>query len=265
MLTNCTGLAALLYLAAGLSIVRAIRSGADRAPGWLRALVVCGVLLHAYAIQGEMFQSEAVHFGFGYAVSIAVFFAVIMLLIESWIHRLHGQFGIVLIVSAAGALMPVFFPGEPSASAQWSTFLRCHLLFALAAYSFMGIALVHAVLMSLQNRYLKAPAEESRFLASMPGLVVMERIFFRIVIFGFVCLTVVVLTGAVATGEVYGTFFHLDHKTILTWVSWVLFGILLLGRFCAGWRARRALVWFWAGFVVQVVAYLCYSFVQEVF
>ncbi len=265
MLTICTGLAALLYLAAGISIVRAMRSGAERAPGWLRALVVCGALLHAYAIQGEMFQPDTVHFGFGYALSITFFFAVVVLLIESWVHRLHGQFGIILIASAAGALMPVFFPGEPSAAAQWSTFLRCHLLFALASYSFMGIALVHAVLMGLQNRYLKAPAEETSFLASMPGLVVMERIFFRIVIFGFVCLTAVVLTGAFATEEAYGTLFHLDHKTILTWIAWVIFGILLLGRYCAGWRARRALVWFWAGFAVQVVAYLCYSFVQEIF
>ena len=69
--------------------------------------------------------------------------------------------------------------------------------------------------------------------------------------------------GAFATQEALGTYFSLDHKTILTWVAWVFFGILLAGRRIAGWRAKTALNWFWAGFVVFVVAYFGYSFVQE--
>lgn len=43
----------------------------------------------------------------------------------------------------------------------------------------------------------------------------------------------------------------------------MFFGILLAGRRVAGWRARTALNWFWAGFVVFVVAYFGYSFIQE--
>ena len=60
-----------------------------------------------------------------------------------------------------------------------------------------------------------------------------------------------------------GVYFLFDHKTILTWLAWVFFGILLAGRRVAGWRARTALNWFWAGFVVFVVAYFGYSFIQE--
>lgn len=52
---------------------------------------------------------------------------------------------------------------------------------------------------------------------------------------------------------------------ILTWIAWVLFGILLAGRRFAGWRAKTALRWFWAGFLVFVIAYLGYSFILEVF
>jgi ABC-type uncharacterized transport system permease subunit len=46
-------------------------------------------------------------------------------------------------------------------------------------------------------------------------------------------------------------------------VSWLIFGILLAGRIFAGWRARRALVWFWTGFIFLVIAYFGYSFVKE--
>ena len=118
--------------------------------------------------------------------------------------------------------------------------------------------------MALINRRLKSPTvERANFLDSMPALVVMERIFFRIVAVGFLFITLTLIVGALATQEAKGVYFLFDHKTILTWLAWVFFGILLAGRRFAGWRARTALNWFWAGFVVFVVAYFGYSFIQE--
>ncbi|MDO5531852.1 inner membrane protein YpjD [Sutterella sp.] len=261
-----TGLAALLYLAAGIAIVTAMKKGADaRASSLIRWPVLLGLIMHGLAIQGEMFQPESVHFGFGYAVSVMFFFAVIILLIESWVHRLHAQFGIVLIAAAFGAVFPAIFQGSAVAASGWTALFRWHLLTALAAYSFMVIALVHAILMSIQNRQLKSPGTANGFIDSLPGLIVMERIFFRIVGCGFVLLTLVLIMGAWVTKEAYGVFFQFDHKMILTWISWIIFGVLLLGRWLAGWRARTALRLFWAGFIVFVVAYFCYSFIVEVF
>ena len=103
--------------------------------------------------------------------------------------------------------------------------------------------------------------EDICFLDSLPGLVVMERIFFRIVAVGFVCLTLVLLTGSFATHEMKGTWLLMDHKTLLTWIAWVIFGLLLGGRRFAGWRAKTALNWFW----VLVIAYVGYSFIREIF
>lgn len=265
-ITICTFLAALLYVGAGTAIIAAMKGKEGRASSLLRAPVAAALLLHAYAIEGEMFAPQAVHFGFGLAVSVMFFFAALILLFESWVHRLHGQFGIILVGAAFGALFPTLFPGPALNAAEWTPAFRLHLLLAIAAYSFMTIALVHAVLMALQNRHLKHPTTaETSFLDSMPGLVVMERIFFRIVFIGFLFLTAVLVTGAFASKETYGVFIHLDHKMILTWIAWALFGVLLLGRRIAGWRAKTALSWFWAGFAALAVAYLGYSFILEVF
>ena len=179
---------------------------------------------------------------------------------------LFAGLAVSAVFAAFGALFPTLFPGPALNAAEWTPAFRLHLLLAIAAYSFMTIALVHAVLMALQNRHLKHPTTaETSFLDSMPGLVVMERIFFRIVFIGFLFLTAVLVTGAFATKETYGVFIHLDHKMILTWIAWALFGVLLLGRRIAGWRAKTALRWFWAGFAALAVAYLGYSFILEVF
>ena len=258
----------MLYLLSGIAIVSAMKKGADaKASSLLRWPVLLGLVLHGYALQSEMFQPEAVHFGFGYAVSVMFFLSVIILFVESCIHRLHGQFGIILIAAAFGCLLPVILPSPAIPASDWTRLFRWHLLAALAAYSFMAIALVHAILMSVQNRRLKSPGaalgEANGFVDSLPGLVVMERIFFRIVACGFVCLSVVLVTGAWVTMESHGVWFLFDHKMILTWLSWIIFGVLLAGRWLAGRRARTALRLFWLGFIAFVVAYFGYSFIVE--
>ena len=238
-LSLCTILAALLYLLSGIAIVSYMKGRDGKAPSWLRWPIIAALVLHGVAIEAEVFQGDIIHFGFGFAVSAMFFFAALILFVESIIHRLHGQLGIILIAAAIGAVFPLAFPGRPVAGDEWSFMFRVHILLALAAYSLMTIATVHAVLMSLQNRELKRPqGKENAFLASMPGLVVMERIFFRIVACGFVCLTLVLVTGSFATNEVFGVFVNLDHKFLLTLIAWVLFGILLAGRAFRGGRAR---------------------------
>ena len=263
-LTICTVLAALLYFGSGLAIVKSMKTTAEGAPGFVRWPILAGLLLQGYALHSLMFGDANASFGFGYAVSETFFCAVIILLIESWVHRLHGLFGIVLIAAAAGTLCTLLFPGQPIDPDRWTTVFRWHLILAICAYAFFVIAFVQAVLLSVMNRRLRDPASsESTFLDSMPGLVVMERIFFRIVLVGFAFITLTLIVGALATQETYGVWFHFDHKTVLTWVSWLIFGILLAGRIFAGWRARRALVWFWTGFIFLVIAYFGYSFVKE--
>lgn len=266
MLTLYTLIAAVLYCVTGAVLIRSMKGQEAKASGLLRWPVLVGLLFHAVALHGEMFRPDAVHFGFGYAISETFFFAVLILIVETWIHRLHGQFGIALVVAAVGTIMPLLFPGQAIVAVEWTPLFRWHLLFAIAGYAFMFVAVVQAVLIGAQNRRLKEPAGEdsqSLFLDSMPGLVVMERIFFRIVAVGFVCITGTLILGALATFEHYGTYLHLDHKTALTWISWIIFGILLIGRYWAGWRAKTALTWFWIGVATFVVAYLGYSLTHE--
>ena len=259
-------LATVLYLASGIGIISAMKGREGKASSLWRWPVLLGLIAHVYALHGEMFRPDAVHFGFGYAISETCFFAIVILLIETWIHRLHAQFGIVPSLAGLGTLMPILFPGAAIVAVEWTPIFRWHLFFAIAGYAFMFVAVVQAVVIGAQNRRLKEPREDDAkmdFLDSMPGLVVMERIFFRIVAVGFLCITVTIVLGAITTHDTYGTWLHLDHKSVLTWISWAIFAILLLGRTFAGWRAKTALVWFWVGVGLFCIAYLGYSLTNE--
>ena len=97
ILTICTIIAAILYLGSGMAIIGSMKGEGSGASSLIRWPVLAGLVMQGYALHGEMFGEGAVNFGFGFAMSEMFFFAVIILLIETWIHRLHGQFGIVLI------------------------------------------------------------------------------------------------------------------------------------------------------------------------
>ena len=261
--------AGLAYLAAGTRVVRAVSSpdaGVNLAK--LRWAAMAAALLHLVAVAGEMCgPGGVIHFGFGLAVSVALLLAVFITLLESWVRKVSGLMGVLLIVAAVAAVMPVFFPGEAVPAEKWSVLFRVHLLAALAAYSFMTIAFVQAVLLALLQRQLKDPAAstQSGLVANLPNLMAMERILYRIVLLGFLCLTLGLVLGAFATNEAFGQYLVFDHKTVLTWLAWIVFAVLLVGRYFFGWRNKQARAWFWAGYAILVVAYLVYRLIFELF
>ena len=57
---------------------------------------------------------------------------------------------------------------------------------------------------------------------------------------------------------------HLAHKTILSIAAWLVFAILLVGRWRFGWRGRTAIRWTMSGFVTLLLAYLGSKWVLEI-
>jgi ABC-type uncharacterized transport system permease subunit len=54
------------------------------------------------------------------------------------------------------------------------------------------------------------------------------------------------------------------HKTILSILAWILFAVLLWGRWKFGWRGQTAVRWTLGGFGFLILAYLGSKFVQEI-
>ena len=78
---------------------------------------------------------------------------------------------------------------------------------------------------------------------------------------GFALLSAGLLTGIFFLEDIFAQ--HLVHKTVLSIVAWLVFGILLWGRWRFGWRGRTAIRWTLSGFVVLLLAYFGSKFVLE--
>jgi ABC-type uncharacterized transport system permease subunit len=261
------GAAFLLYAGLAVHFWRTRWRGAG-APGfarWERAAILVPLALHTWLIYDMFWAQAELRFGFGQALSMMLWLAVIIYWVESRFLQLEGLQAPVLALAAVCVPLPALFPGlaSPPSAIMHSTEFRLHLALAMIAYGLFTIAALHALLMTLMERRLHGGALVGP-LAAMPPLLTMERLLFRVILAGFAFLTLTLLTGIVFSETLFGRAMKFDHKTVFAVASWFIFAALLAGRYFYGWRGRTALRWTLAGFVALLLAYVGSRFVLEV-
>ena len=101
-----------------------------------------------------------------------------------------------------------------------------HFGIAMLAYSLFIVATVHAVLMLALEKWLHRGVLPP-FLKSLPPLLEMEALLFRILLAAFVLLTLTVVSGVFFSEQLFGKPLTLNHKTLFGIISWAIFGLLL--------------------------------------
>lgn len=233
----------------------------------LNAILAYRLLVLAWLLHGVLIVRSLVidpsHFGFAQALSITVWLVLTVYIAET--HLVPGMparwalggFGSAVVILA------LIYPGPqlPATSSPW---LPVHWALGLSAYGLFAAAVAHGwLLIHTERRLRSAPA------STTPGLPLLklERIMFRLVIAGFVLLTLTVLAGIVFSEHLYGAStggWRWDHTHVFTVLSWLIFAMLLLGRWRFGWRGRRAVHMLYAGAALLLLGYAGSRFVLEV-
>ena len=261
------GAAFLLYAGLAFHFWRTRWRGASapRLAYWERIAILAPLALHTWLVYDMLMAPAELRFGFGQALSMMLWLAVIIYWVESRFLELEGMQAPVLALAAVCVPLPALFPGlaSPSSAVAHSTELRLHLALAMIAYGLFTIAALHALLMTLMERRLHGGALVGP-LAALPPLLTMERLLFRVILAGFAFLSLTLVTGIAFSETLFGRAMKFDHKTVFAVASWFIFAALLAGRYLYGWRGRRALRWTLAGFVALLLAYVGSRFVLEV-
>lgn len=127
-----------------------------------------------------------------------------------------------------------------------TSWLVAHISALLAAYAGLGFSLLASVLYLVQERRLKAKmkARDDSWWAPLdwlPPLDTLERIAYAMLLFGFPCMTVGLILGAVLVQETsLGAAYFLDPKVLASFAMWGVYVLLLFLRRTAGLRGRKA-------------------------
>lgn len=231
-----------------------------RAPHFL---VLIPLSIHIWLLSATMLRPDGLYLGVGNTVSLVIAIAVLIYWIAGFAYRLDALNALVLPSAAILSALPLFVPAtHPLANTQLLVF-KAHLMIAMLAYSLFTIASLHVLVMAVAEKHLHSH-DVPPFLQSLPPLLTMESVLFKILGSGFVFLTLTLATGVLFSEELFGKPLTFTHKTIFGFMSWFIFGGLLLGRALYGWRGRVAMRWTLAGFMALVLAYVGSRFVAEI-
>ncbi len=264
------GLALEAWPSKGCSVMRGVK------PRIRRGLLLLAFILHGLLLHAIIFPPDAMFFGFAQALSVMFWLGVGIYWIESLFYSLEGMQRFVLPLAAVAALLSLLFPGVRVLPYAANPLFKLHFMVANMAYGLLAIVAAHAVLMLLLERRLHAPLAMQRFphsssliakcnwLDTLPPLLTLEKLLFRLIAAGFVLLTLALGSGILFSEYLSDRALKFDHKTVFALLSWLMFGAVLIGRRCYGWRGRSALRWVLAAFAALLFAYVGSRFVLEV-
>lgn len=128
-----------------------------------------------------------------------------------------------------------------------------HIFLSLLAFSFMCIAALQACFLAIQERGLRR--KNPRIMSLLPPLQTMESFLFQTIWIGFILLSIVIITALIFFHDIFTV--NLLPKTLLSIFAWIIYAILLLGRYFSGWRGKIAIRGSLVGFLLLLLAYFC--------
>ena len=230
---------------------------------WERLAILIALTLQGIGLYDGLFGAGGMRFSFSFALSLMLWLAVLIYWLESFHSRMDGLQPMVLPLAGLCAMSPALFPQVHTIAHAYAWGFKLHFLAAMLAYSLFTLSALHAVFMGLVERKLHQK-EINRLFSSLPPILTMEALLFRMIAIAFSLLTLALGSGLMFSEAIFGRALALDHKTLFAFASWGIFAALLIGRHAYGWRGRIALRWTLSGFLVLLLAYIGSRFVSEV-
>ena len=224
-------------------------------------LLLVGMLAHALLLYPYIVTLYGLNFNLFNVLS----FISLLFLFFYVLFCLYRPIVILAILAAPTALIGMTIgylgraPYQPLTNVSMG--LEAHIILSLAAYCVLLMAAVQALFLRLQIRELKQSSIHRFWVNKLPSLQSMEALLFDMIMVGFILLSIALGLGFIYVQDMMAQ--HIAHKTILSVLSWLLFGGLLLGNWRAGWRGKQAANITIYAFILLAMGFIGSKFVLE--
>ncbi|MEY2862737.1 MAG: hypothetical protein RLY58_444 [Pseudomonadota bacterium] len=224
-------------------------------------LLLMGLALHAILLFPSLMTPSGLDLNIFNILSLTGWLMLAFSLMFSTYRPVLGLNLLGIPVAAGGLLAGVLCHARYVPLQHTSQGLEAHILLSLAAYCLLLMAAIQAILIHVQNRELKHRSERRIWVVLLPSLQSMESLLFDMLLAGFGLLTMALLLGAIVVDHLLAQ--HLIHKTVFSVLSWLVFGVLLLGHWRFGWRGQRAVRFTLCGFLLLLMGFVGSKLVLE--
>ncbi len=141
---------------------------------------------------------------------------------------------------------------QPLLPALKSNWLIAHVITCFLGYAAFAVACGISIL------YLMKKASETgdkpvAMMAMMPEARQLDELNYQLILFGFLWLSLGIITGSIWANSAWGTYWSWDPKETWSLITWLVYAALLHARMMKGWHGRR-IAWF------SIVGFACVLF-----
>lgn len=184
--------------------------------------------------------------------SLIVWLIAIFLNVMVFWNPLENLCIIVYPLVALSILGLMIFPKPEFKNMTFKFATLLHVWVAVFAVAALSLAAIQAILLGLQERSLKS-RRFGTWLHVLPPLETMESLLYRLIVLGFILLSLLIISSILVFKNVWSP--PLLPQILLCLMAWLIFAILLWGRYCFGWRGRVATRWTLSGVLILMIAY----------
>lgn len=177
-----------------------------------------------------------------------------------WRYRIDalGSFMVPL------AFFAVAYSGVPTTttppwpSALQHTLLVVHIFLAVLGYAALALTFCAGVMYLIQEHQLKS-RHPGMLYHRLPSLRLLDELNARALVLGLPLLTQGVITGSVWAKYVRGSYLNWSLTSLPILLAWVLYAVLLGGRYTLGWQGRKAAFVAVTGFLLVLASYFVHT------
>lgn len=235
-----------------------------RTPGVLATgFVIAGLIGNTAGI--ALRWAESYQMGIGHAplsnlYESLVFFAWTIALLYLFIERRYGNrvigaftMPLAFLTIAYASLSPNISDRiQPLLPALKSNWLIAHVITCFIGYAAFAIAFGLSIMYLIRHR---EPGRNGSVLGRFPEPRVIDDLTHRMIMFGFLFLSVGIITGAVWANSAWGRYWGWDPKETWSLITWFIYATLLHAKMMRGWHGRRIAYLSLIGFAAVLFTY----------
>lgn len=188
-----------------------------------------------------------------------VFFSWTMAALYMYVEMKYKEQGFGVFVCPLIFLSIAYASFDPSISAKISPLipaLKSNWLIAHVVTCFLGYA-GFALAFGLSLTYFIKPKQpgNSVIFSRLPDEEIIDELTYQMVVFGFLFLTIGIITGAVWANSAWGKYWSWDPKETWSLITWFVYAALIHARMMRGWQGKRIAYLSILGFAAVIFTY----------
>jgi cytochrome c-type biogenesis protein CcsB len=181
--------------------------------------------------------------------TVAILYIFVELKYKEYIIGVFATPLVFLAIAYASLSPDISSKISPLIPALKSNWLIAHVITCFLGYAGFAVAFGFSIMYFVKPKN----SDSTSIFAKFPSLDLIDEMTYQMVVFGFLFLTIGIITGAVWANSAWGTYWSWDPKETWSLITWIVYAVFMHLRMMRGWQGKN-LAW------VSIIGFMAVMF-----